>query len=346
MIILLDLDGTLVHTADESFKPMKDGKIDTDPNAIPPFKGAIEFIKKLVELGHKPIVVSDSVAKYVNPVVDKYFGVPAISMAYKPNTKVTSEFLQNQGIDLKNRDEIIVVGDTWLDIELGRGFGFRTILTQFYKANVSATNQQDGIGKTWSHLKSGPTYFAKTYDEVLKTLTTPVDSLWGAEAVMQGKKSNHAIRLFETSYNGDFKIFRALGRQEDGECDRFAIASYYKEFHRADRKVENLKKLAEAVETFVKSVQETAPGMKWDYFTYVTDKASTTPPNKLRELFEIIELGIPKYQILQWKDEVDGSIRNRPHYKERREFIASNLFVSTDMELNGKSIMKNDIGNY
>lgn len=32
MIILLDLDGTLVHTADESFKPMKDGKTDTAVN--------------------------------------------------------------------------------------------------------------------------------------------------------------------------------------------------------------------------------------------------------------------------------------------------------------------------
>ena len=339
MIILIDLDGTLVNTASESFKPMKDGKIDTDPNFILPFNGAIEFVKKLVELGHTPIVVSDSVGKYVNPVVSKYFGIPAISMAYKPNPKVTEEYLLSKGIDLSNCEEILIIGDTWLDIELGRSFGFRTILTQFYKANMSSENQQDGIGKTWNHLKSGPTYVARTFEEVIKILTNPLGSLWAAEAIMQGVKTSNAIRLFDASYDGEYKIFRALGRQEDGECDRYGIGSSYKEFHREYRSIENLKKLAECFENYVKSIQAISLGLKWDYFTYVSDKASTTPPNKLKVLFDLIELGLPKDKILAWKDVVDGSIRNRPHYKERRDFIRQNLFVSTEFDLSGKSII-------
>ena len=56
-------------------------------------------------------------------------------------------------------------------------------------------------------------------------------------------------------------------------------------------------------------------------------------------LFDLIELGLPKDKILAWKDVVDGSIRNRPHYKERRDFIRQNLFVSTEFDLSGKSII-------
>lgn len=34
--------------------------------------------------------------------------------------------------------------------------------------------------------------------------------------------------------------------------------------------------------------------VKWDYFTYVSDKATTNPPNKMLELFELIETPITK----------------------------------------------------
>ena len=47
MIILLDLDGTLTNTANVSFKPMKDGKEETNLSRIPIFDGAREFVNTL-----------------------------------------------------------------------------------------------------------------------------------------------------------------------------------------------------------------------------------------------------------------------------------------------------------
>ena len=47
MIILLDLDGTLVNTANSSFKQMKDGVIETNPTCVPVISGAKEFVAAL-----------------------------------------------------------------------------------------------------------------------------------------------------------------------------------------------------------------------------------------------------------------------------------------------------------
>ena len=337
MILLIDLDGTLVDTAHVRFKPMKDGEVNTDPSLIPVFNGAEDFIRNLTSLGHTPVIVSDSVSKYVNPIVKKYFNIPSISLSYKPNTKITEDFLKEQGFDLGNRDQFLVLGDTWLDIELGRAFGFRTILTQFYSA--SSVSEKDGIGKTWNHLKSGPTHVVKSFKEILEILDNPINSLWAAESFIHGGVSKRSMRLHELNQNGVHTIFRSLGRQQEGECDRYGIASYYKEFNREDRNPDNIEKLAKVVKTYISSIQEAAPKMQWDYFTYVSDKASTIPPNKMKFLFEKIELNIPKQQLIQWKDVVDGSIRDRPNYKKRREFIANNLFVSSNISLEKKSII-------
>lgn len=337
MIILLDLDGTLVHTADISYKPMKDGLEETDVSKIKPFPEAKSFVDELKKLGHTPFIISDSHPKYVNPVVQEYFGIPSLSLADKPNSKKTQDFLLSKGIDINNKDEIIVIGDTWLDIELGRSFGFKTILTQFYIAKV--TEERDGIGRTWQHLKSGPTYVVKDFNKIHEILKNPTENLWAAEAFLIGASSINAIRLSDSNATGPYTIFRSLGRQEVGECDKFGIAPFYTEFQREDRSKENLRKLALSVQTYMKSVVESAPTMSWDYFTFVADKSTTMPPNKMRIFFELIDFGITNVELFKWNDDVGGSIRDRPNYAERRAFIAKNLNLESELDLNGKSVI-------
>lgn len=45
MIVLIDLDGTLTNTANEKYKPYKDGVIEINLKETPIFNGAIEFIQ-------------------------------------------------------------------------------------------------------------------------------------------------------------------------------------------------------------------------------------------------------------------------------------------------------------
>jgi hypothetical protein len=77
-----------------------------------------------------------------------------------------------------------VLGDSWLDIELGRGLRVPTVLTAFYEA----TNLEirDGIGDYVKNIKSGSTYYAESYDEILNILRNPLQNLLCLEAGCQG----------------------------------------------------------------------------------------------------------------------------------------------------------------
>ena len=123
MIILIDLDGTLTDTAHEKFKPFKDGKQQTVLSDIPLIQGAKEFIADIQVKGHKPIIISDSHPDYVNLIAKEIFKIPAVSLTDKPNIERTANYIQSNQ-DLKdlfaNKDNLIMVGDSWYDIELGR----------------------------------------------------------------------------------------------------------------------------------------------------------------------------------------------------------------------------------
>lgn len=337
MIILLDLDGTLVNTAHSSFKQMKDGIVETNVATIPIINGAREFITNLKRQGHTPIILSDSHPRYVNPISQQLFNIPALCLCDKPNTKKAVDYLTQNGHNIQERKNFIVIGDTWLDIELGRSLNFPTILTQFYKAEE--VDERDGIGKTWHQLKSGPTYVVKQFNQILEILDNPLSHLWGAEAIFQNINSACAIRLNDMKTKDHVTIFRSLGRQEVGECDKYGIAVYYTEFQREGRSKETLVKLATSVKNFLEHVIASAPQLRWDYFTYVSDKASTNPPNKMCDFFDLIQIDIPKVRLLQWSDSVDGSIRNRVNYRERRNFIGENLHIIPGTDLNEKSII-------
>ncbi len=337
MIVLLDLDGTLTNTAEKSFNPMKDGLEETVISKIPVFAGTKEFVQEIINQGHTPIIISDSHPKYVNPIAEQIFGIPALPLADKPNTKKTIEYLTQKGYNINEKDDFIIIGDTWLDIELGRALNFKTVLAQFYYS--TEVDERDGIGKTWHQLKSGPTYFVKNFTQILNILSNPLQNLWAAEAVFHDVKSIQAIRLNDTTRDGPLTIFRSLGRQDDGECDKYGIASYYTEFQRESRTEQTLSKLALSIEVYLESVYRSAADLKWDYLTFVSDKSTTVPPNKMKIFFELIKSPIPKVQLFKWLETVDGSIRNRVNYRERRDFIAQNLYVIDGTDLDGKSII-------
>ncbi|AWA31081.1 hypothetical protein HYN48_13845 [Flavobacterium magnum] len=336
MILLLDLDGTLTDTAHEKFKPLKDGLEETDVNQIPIISGAKEFVRELIEQGHNPIIISDSHPKYVNKIAENIFNIPALSLSQKPNPSKTLIYLQDT-VPEWNIDNTIVVGDTWLDIELGRVLNLKTILTSFYKA--TSVENRDGIGQDWKHLKSGSTYYASTFNDIIEIIKNPLQNLLAVEAIFQNFNSSKAVKFKTTKYADRFIAYRALGRQQNGECDKYAVTDKYFEFHRPDRSRETLLKLANASSNFISHVQESMPSIIWDYFTYVSDKTTTQPPNKLYELFELVQTNVDKLKLINWKDEVEGSIRNQQDYQRRKEFVDNYIFLNDSIDLKDKNVI-------
>lgn len=335
-VVLVDLDGTLTDTADVFFKDMKDGRVSTDLNKIPLFEGAVNFIENL-KVFCDVFIVSDSHSKYVRKIVDEYFKVPCLCLADKPNTSKTREFLEEKlGISKILPDKFFVVGDTWLDITLGRGLGALTILIELYKSKK--IDERDGIGQDRKHWKSGPTFCAEDYNKVVSIIEDKSKFLFAGEAVFQGATS-HEIIKFHTEKNSDRCIFyRALARQQQGECDSFAVADKYFEFSRPDRSSETLNSLVLAVKEYINFFLPFEK-FKWDYFTYVPDKATTQPPNKMKDFFDKIDVKIEKNNLLEWSPLVSGSIRGKPNHKERFAFVGDNLTVVNDVDLQGKNII-------
>jgi len=337
MIILIDLDGTLTDTAHDKFKPYKDGLQETNLTEIPLIQGAKEFIATLQANGHRPIIISDSHPRYVNKIAETVFRIPALSLSDKPNPTKTATFLQTRFQGEATKENCIVIGDTWLDIELGRALNFPTIFTSFYTA--SGEENRDGIGQDWKHLKSGATFYVTKFEEVHNILTNPTQNLLAIEAIFQNENSSKSVKFKTQKFQERFIAYRTLGRQNSGECDKYAVADKYFEFQRADRTQETLQKLATATSNFISFVQQSMPTVQWDYFTYVSDKATTQPPNKLLELFELVQTPIPKVKLILWTDEIEGSIRNQKDYKSRKEFVDKHIFIDTQIDLTGKNLI-------
>ena len=93
----------------------------------------------------------------------------------------------------QNRDNFIIIGDSWLDIELGRRLNIRTILTKFYKA--TNIEERDGIGQYWKAIKMGATYYANNLEEVISIIQNPIESLLTIEAVFQNKDSDKVVKV-------------------------------------------------------------------------------------------------------------------------------------------------------
>lgn len=348
MIILLDLDGTLTDTAHEKFKPYKDGLKDFDINEIPVFPGAIDFVQE-VSKSHFPVIISDSHPNYVKKIASKIFNLrteDTVWLADKPNIQKTFDFLQSKAgefdpylpmIHLPNdKDDFLMIGDSWLDIELGRRLNIRTVLTQFYKA--TSIEERDGIGQDWKPIKMGPTYYVKNYDEITEIIEKPKENLLAVEAIFQDSNSSKAVRFLHRKYSTGFATFRCLARQEDGECDKYARADKYYQIDNPNRTSDFLGSLAQAASNYLQEVAK-FENIQWHYFTYVTDKRSTRPANKMKEIFDLVQSPFSKTKLFEWSENVTGSLRNLPNYEARREFIAKNLYIIDGVDLQDKNII-------
>lgn len=339
MILLLDLDGTLTNTTHPDFKAMKDGKVDTVLEKIPLINGAKEFVEKQKANGNIPIIVSDSHPKYVNKIASEIFNIDCVSLTDKPNFHKTKEYIEKNDTlkeRFNNKDNFLMIGDSWLDIELGRRLNVRTVLTKFYKATV--VEERDGIGQDWKPIKMGPTFCVKNFEELYDVIENPIDNLLALESIFQGGCSSKAIDFKFQKHSTGFTAFRCLARQNDGECDRFARADKYYQIDNPSRTPDFLESLGKSAENYINQVL-TFKKYSWDYFTYLTDKATTKPPNKMKEIFDLVNTPIAKVQLFKWKDEIEGNLRNRPDYKTRRKFISENLFFDNSFDVKNKNII-------
>lgn len=339
MVLLIDLDGTLTDTAHIEFKPLKDGLKDIDLNQIPLIKGAVEFISKVLKDGNKVVIVSDSHPKYVNKIANEIFNIPAISLTDKPNIEKTVNYIQsNQELQdlFKNKDNFIMIGDSWLDIELARRLNISSVLTKFYKAK--SIEERDGIGQDWKSIKMGPTYYANNFEELHHIIQNPIKELLALEAIFQNENSDKMVKFLYRKYNGYFTAFRCLARQEDGECDRFSRADKYYEIDNPNRNKLFISKLAQSVSNYLSRVKK-FPEYRWDYLTYVSDKKTTTPPNKMKEIFDLIHSKFNKIKVFEWLDNVEGNLRNQPNYQLRKKFISKYIKVIDGLDIVDKNII-------
>ena len=164
MLILIDLDGTLVNTVHPSWKRYKDGLDRISYDKVPLICGAKEFVEKRKEKGDSIVIVSDSHPIYVNEVA-KVFDVEAVSLTDKPNDSKVRSFIQgNENYQsLLETGRCIVIGDTKLDIELGRKLKAMTMGIIPYSITDEIKDERDGIGDKMTLIKYGQTFFAKNY---------------------------------------------------------------------------------------------------------------------------------------------------------------------------------------
>lgn len=340
MLILIDLDGTILNSIHSTWKPYKDGqdnyRIDTYLDKLPFFFGTKEFLQTQKQKGNSILVVSDSHPRYVGPIC-KYIECDYVSLADKPNKTNLFTYLNNHS-NYKGMIEsgnCVFIGDTVLDIELGRRIGVPTIWILPYQITDEIKNDKDKVGDEMASLKMGPTYAVKSFAEIQQILDNPINSLYAIESVFAGGNSSQAIKYSQNRFmDGSYAALRCLARQESGMCDKYARADKYYLIANPNRPTELVTDLAKGISSYLKQAAVADQG--WDYITYLTDKQTTVPQNKMKEIFDLVETQIPKVQLFKWSDTVNGSLRNRNLYNERKEFLEQFLSVdAADMDEQG-----------
>ena len=341
MLVFIDLDGTLTDTTHPSWAPFRDGLAEVDVSQVNQFYGAMDFIRDFRNSGNTIILVSDSHPRYVNKF-KALFGLEGIDLADKPNTVKLKSFIDSrhdiQSL-LQDKSQCFFIGDTKLDIETGRRLGIMTILLTQYNVEEENINIRDGVGDRQGNQKMGPTFYAKNFKEVRNILNNPMGYLPSIEAAFSGFISNKAIRFSDMRYkDGSIGIIRCLARQEQGACDQFARADKYFQISNSIRPQPFLQTLADGVKFYLDGVLANRM-YSWDVFTYLTDKSTTQPPNKMKEIFDLVDTSIPKVIIFRWLEQGQGSLRERNLYKERQEFLNQYLQVRDTADINGKNVI-------
>lgn len=331
--ILLDLDGTLINTMSAEYAVYRDGKASIDIDSVPLFDGAIEFVKNISANDNEVFIISDSHPRYVEPIASNIFKLKSLSLAYKPSLDKISEFIkQNSSIKLPS-SRIFMVGDTPLDITTARKLKIPSIF-------VEHTN--DWKPELWEAArKCGPTYCCSGLKEVEIVINNPLENLLSVEGIPYSKSCIGSIQIGGVQYrsNAGRRLYKiALARQDVGPCDRFAKSDWYNKFSSPNRTKEFLKNLAEGVGNFIQYFAE-RESLSFDLISYVSDKKTTVPQNKMKEFVEMIDVGIPISKVTTWRNEIDGSIRNQPKRGKRYEFVKKHLYVDDTSKVSAKNIV-------
>lgn len=341
MLIFIDLDGTLIDSTHPSWRPWRDGEQEVDTNRVPIYYGAIDFLNHIRHNGHKIILVSDSHPRYVNKF-KTLFQLDGISLADKPNIRKLNEYLgQNPELSalLQDKSQCFFIGDTKLDVETGRRLGIRTILMKQYLVKEEDIDIRDGVGDEQGNKKSGPTYVAKNFHEATQIIDNPDNHLYCLEAAFRGIQNGKSIKFSDLNYrDGSHGVIRCLARQEQGECDPYARADKYYQIANPNRSDDFLSTLSAGISSYLNVLLQT-PGYRWDYITYLTDKSTTQPPNKMKDIFDRINTSVPKARLFCWQEVGQGSLRERVNYSERQEFLKNYLTISNEIDLKGKNII-------
>ncbi len=342
MLFLVDLDGTLTNTEDGSFKEMKDGKAPVDLGRVVPKAGAVEFIQSLIKRGDQVVVVSDSHPRYVEPVVQEYFSpAVAISLCDKPNVDKVKKGLERLRL-VVSREGTLLMGDTWLDVHLGRGLGVPTILIEHNSSTV--TDLRDGIGDQRKNRNAGPTFTARDFTEVASIVKNPHGHLLAIEAAFNGSESSVARRPFpDNKERTSGRYIRALARQAQGESDAYDTTPYYREFERVDRSTETLDMIARGIEFYLSKALEYSQ-IEWSAITCIPDKATTVPPDKMTAILKLVHRrmatrGLELIEPFSWKEGVDGTIRGQRKRPLRLDFLRGYLHLAESKGLRNKSIV-------
>ena len=291
MLILIDLDGTLVNTVHPSWKEYKDGHTKITYDKIPVFYGAKEFVLQRKEKGDCIVIISDSHPDYVNEAA-KIFDVDAVSLTDKPNDSKVRDFIQGNDRyqDLFTSGKCIVIGDTKLDIELGRKLGVMTMGMIQYQTTNEIKDDRDGIGDRMTIIKYGPTFFVKDFAEADRVIDAPQDYLYTLESVFAETHSTRAIKyntVIDSHDRNSYYAIRCLARQQSGICDSYARADMYYQLSNQERTDDYLQNMALAVTRYIS--QASIKNEKWDVCTYIPDKATTIPTDKLKAVFMRID---------------------------------------------------------
>ncbi len=334
--VLLDLDGTLVNTMSGEYAKYRDGKADINIGEVPLFDGAVDFVKTLQSSGHEVFIVSDSHPRYVEPIAEKIFNLKSLSLAYKPTIEKTVEFIEKHSSIQLPSSRIFMIGDSSLDIQTARKLKVPSIFVE---------HECDYRPETWSAgLCAGPTYYCKGFSKVEAVIRNPLENLLNIEGIPHSKKCYGSIEVGGVKYrtHGGRRLYKiALARQEVGACDIFAKSNWYRTFSSNERTLDFLKKLSEGVGNYIQYFQE-KEDISFDMISYVSDKETTVPRNKMKQFAEMIDIGIPIEKTTNWRENLSGSIRNQPKRKSRYDFVKQNIYVEVDSKYFGKNIVMID----
>lgn len=341
MLILIDLDGVLTDTAEPEYKKYKDGTESFDINIIPVIDGAIDFIERLKKRsGTQIAVISDSHPRYVQPIVAEFFNIPFLALADKPNISKTKTFIKNTFGEISNFcRRTIMIGDSWLDIELARGLEIPSIYTKLYK--FKSIDIRDGLGDHDRSMKSGPTFEVNTFEDIDTILLQPKKKLLCLEAFFNNEQSFTSRQLSSVEVCGKTKTIISLGRQQLGSCDRFGLINQYNEFQKPNRRVENIRTLTDGLNFFLSNFL-IFRDLSDPILTYIPEKTTTTNPRKMVEVWDKLDSVKSKMKLFEWVENTYSSIRNMAHRNVRQRFLETHLSAVTESLLGRDVIVLDD----